>query len=419
MASTNPSQAGQYTPEYLTLRKSYRMVSIHITPQTGDICGALFEKGYIPSEVKYKATTDGIPIDRKAQILLDTVVDKVELDPSVYHGFMDILKSEGPSADTIVKQLEEAFKAEQALADCDNSSEDSFHSLPDLDAQAGESAPKPKQTRFICPFCTKCTLMQFFSETGCLQAAQSENTKGKSLFPYLDQSALSSDEKQLLENQLLDETKKIVFLFADTESSIINSFIERISVSELKNYVGNILSLLGSNEDLECLKKSENLFDVFFSLQPYKSFLNYEILQNIVKRFGNNEDQRLMEEYVSQFNKFCERSVFKVPPNIFHDSDPKPDDRMFSVKLAKQGYALLGDVVAVRKKLAKILKIEVMALQVCSISEGCICIEFLVSACVAVKIFPLSQSQFSALKDIDVTIQESPKPDKSEDLLTR
>ena len=421
MASINPSQPGQRTSEYLALRKSYRSVLTHITSQTGDICGALFEIGYIPPNVRTYATTDGIPSDQKAQRLLDTVIDKVELDPSVYHGFMSILKSEGPSADIIVEQLDEAFKAEQALPDCDHSNEDSFHSLPDPNALAGEKTPKPKlpvQTRFTCPFCGKCTLMQFFSKTGCLQAAKNKRAEGKSLFPYLDHSALSNDEKQALESQLLDETKRIVFLFANTERLIITSLTKRVSVGELKNYVGNILILLGSNEDIEYLKKSESLFDVFFSLQPYKSFLNYEILQNIVENFGNDEDQQLMKEYVSQFSNFCQRSVFEVPSNIFHDSDPKPGDKMFSVKLTKQGHALLGDVVSMKKKLAEILKIEVMALQLCSITDGCICLKFLVSGVVAEKIFPLSQLQIISLSEIHVRIQENPFSVDNEEHLT-
>ena len=144
MATSPHSVAGQSTPEYLTLRKSYQSVVTHITPQTGDICGALFEKGYIPSSVRNYATTDAIPNYKKAQELVNTVVDKVELDPSVYHGFISILKSEGPWADMIVEQLEVAFRAEQALADCDHSSEDSFHSLPDPDTPEGGNSVKPK-----------------------------------------------------------------------------------------------------------------------------------------------------------------------------------------------------------------------------------------------------------------------------------
>ena len=411
MESINPSQAGQYTPEYLALRKSYRNVLAHITPQTGDVCGALFEKGYIPPNVRTYATTDAIPNDRKAQALLDTVIDKVEVDPSVYHGFMDILKSEGPSADTIVEQLEEAFKAEQACAVCDNSSEDSSHSLPES-SRTNVPKPKPEATaRFICPFCGKCTVVQFFSKAGCPKATQQGSFKRHSLFPFLNHSALSRNEQLMLESQLLDETKKIVGMFASFEMSIIASLESKnVSVSKLKAFAGNYVRLLGSKEDVESLKKSENLYDIFFALQPFKSFFNYEIVESIIKQFGSDEDRQLMGEYYSQFNKFCERSVFEVPPNIFHDADPKPGDKMFSVKLTKEGYALLGDVVAMRKKLADILNIEVVALQLCCITEGCICIRFLISACVAGKIFPLMQAQYCALSDIDVIIQESPSP---------
>ena len=408
--SSNPSD-GQSTPHYVALRSSYRSLVAHFKAQPGDICDAFFEKGLITTAVRDFVRSRSVLEDEKAQKLMDSVIDKVELDPNVYYCLIGILKSEGRSADTIVEQLEEAFKAEKARADCVHSSEDSFHSLPDPDAQAGESAPKPKllaATRFICPFCGKCTLMQFFSKTGCLQAAQSKRTKGKSLFPYLNHSSLSNDEKQLLESQLLDETKRIVFLFADTERSIITSLTKRVSISELKNYVANILTFLGSKEDIEGVKKSENLFDIFLSLLPYKSFLNYEILQKIVKQFGNDEDQQLMEEYVSQFREFCQRSVFEVPSNIFHDSDLQPGDKMFSVKLTKQGHALLGDVVAMRKKLADILKIDVMALQLCSITDGCITLRFVVCGGVAEKIFPLSQEQIDSLSEIHARIQESP-----------
>ena len=138
------SDIGQSTPEYLALRNSYRLVVTHVSTQTSDICGALFEKGYVPPAVLNYVTTDGIPSDKKAEKVVSTLMTKVELDPNVYHGFMSILKSEGPWADAIIKELEEAYKAEQsALADCDRSSEDSFHSLPDPDTPAGKIA-KPE-----------------------------------------------------------------------------------------------------------------------------------------------------------------------------------------------------------------------------------------------------------------------------------
>ena len=134
MAKSPDAVANRSTPEYLAFRKCYRSVRIHITPQIEDIHDALFEKGYIPPSVQDYAATDAIPKEMKARSLVDTVIKKIELDPEVFHGFVSILKNEGPSADSIVEQLGEVFKAEQALVYCDHSSEDSYHSLSGTDS---------------------------------------------------------------------------------------------------------------------------------------------------------------------------------------------------------------------------------------------------------------------------------------------
>ena len=114
MAALQNSDAGQYTAEYLTLRKSYQLIVAHFKSQPGDICDAFFQKGYVPPAVRDYVRTHGIPDSEKAQKLVDTLSDKVELDPNIFHGFMNFLKHEGPWADTIVEKLEEIFKKEQA-----------------------------------------------------------------------------------------------------------------------------------------------------------------------------------------------------------------------------------------------------------------------------------------------------------------
>ena len=142
MAASPHPAGGQSTSEYLALRKSYRAVVMHFKTQPGDICDALFENGLIPPSVCDYVSTDAIPDERKAKRLINALMDKVEADPSIFLCLMSILKSEGPWANSIIEQLEEAFKAEQALADCDRSSEDSFQSLPDPDAPAGGTVKK-------------------------------------------------------------------------------------------------------------------------------------------------------------------------------------------------------------------------------------------------------------------------------------
>ena len=262
--------------------------------------------------------------------------------------------------------------------------------------------------------------MQFFSKAGCPKAPSHDSTEGVCLFPYLDDSALTKKEKIVLESRLMDDTQKMIRLFADTENSFIVSLGSKdVDVPSLRNYVGNLISKVGTKEpDRESLKESSTVSEIFCALQPFKSFFHYEIIESIVRVFGSPTDHQLMDEYISKFNEFCERSVFQVPPNIFHDSDPKPGDRVFSVKLTKEGQASLIDVVAVRRRVANILDIEVFALQLCCITEGCVCLRFLVSSQVAEKIFPLSDSKVSALQDIHVTFVEGPSPPTNKDVLT-
>ena len=406
MAATSIPNVDQSTPEYLVLQKSYTKLVAHIKFQPRDICSALFEKGHIPSTVQDYVTTLGIPDSMKADKIISSLMAKVELDQSVYHSFMNILKSEGPSADTIVKQLEEAFKAEQADSDC--SSEDSFHSLSDSDTPI-----RSPSITFICPFCKGCTVETFFSKNGCPSAKKNEQDP---LFPYLDLSALSESERLLLKGKLKDETIKMMYLFADTEDSVLVSLEKQnIGVARLRNYAENLVTKIGKEEEIERLRKSESVADVFCALQPFKSFFHYEVIERITQKFGSEKDNELMKDYISKFKQFCERSVFEVPPNIFHGTAPRPDDKVFSmVFTSKKEYTSLGDIADVRRKLANILNIDILALQLCSITNGSVYLRFSVSSQVAEQIFPLSQPQLTALGNIHLKV---PQATENEDLL--
>ena len=258
-------------------------------------------------------------------------------------------------------------------------------------------------------------MIQFFSKNGCPKAGQHDIAEGDSLFPYLDCSGLTKKERLVLECKLIDDTKTMICLFAETEDKLIASLeLEGVSISRLRNYAGNFMKKIGTKKELENLQKSENLYDVFFALHPFKSFFHYEIVENIAKQFGSQEDRQLMEEYVSKFNDFCRRSVFEVPPNVFHDSDPKPGDKVFSVKFTQEEHASLGDVVAVRKKMANILGIDVYALQLCCVTDGCVHLRFLISSQVAQNVSSLSQSQLRALNEIHVRVLKDFSPIEEE-----
>ena len=106
MAASDESR----TLEYSTLFEARKLLITHIKTELGDICDALFQKEYIPSEVKDVVETIGIPNEQKARRLVDTLLERVEIDPNIYYGFINILKDTGPWEDTIIKKLEELFQ---------------------------------------------------------------------------------------------------------------------------------------------------------------------------------------------------------------------------------------------------------------------------------------------------------------------
>ena len=249
-------------------------------------------------------------------------------------------------------------------------------------------------------------MKNFFSEDGC---PQQDSTPRESLFPYLDHSNLTENEKILYESRLKNDTTKMILLFANTEDSLIKSLeSQNISVGRVRNYAANFVRKLGTSEELKKLQNSNTLYDVFFALHRFKSFFHYEIVENIVRQFGNAKDCQVIDKYISEFKEFCKRSVFEVPPNIFHDSDTVSSDKVFAVKFTPEEHASLGDVVAVRKKLADIFNIDVFALQLCCVTDGCVCLRFLVSGQIADEIFPVTENQTSALSDNQIKLVEVP-----------
>ncbi len=105
------------TPEYLALTRSYKAVIEHVKEQPGTICDSLLEKGRVPTAVRDFVRNRSIFDKEKAEKLIDTVLDQVENDRSVYYDFMEILKNEGPWAERIIATLKECFAvAESELA---------------------------------------------------------------------------------------------------------------------------------------------------------------------------------------------------------------------------------------------------------------------------------------------------------------
>ncbi len=280
--------------------------------------------------------------------------------------------------------------------DVHSSGEDSFHSAPELPP-------------FSCPYCGKCSLEQFFSKDGCQK--KEKPTDSKALFPYLNLVNLNEDDKSRLEYRLEEDTDDIIELFSTFSMNICESLQNRqLSLDKIKH---SVLSLGAFSEsiavkvldkkDREEIKNAKSIDAIFVILTDYTSFFNYNIIEHIIKSHGSADDHKELEEYVSAFNAFSQRSVFEVPANIFSASKGRNTAKMLALKCTKDVYSLEG-VKSITKKIAKVFKLKPLSLQLRSIKKGCIELHFLISADVANQIFPVSPAHESALSEIGVRV---------------
>ncbi len=248
---------------------------------------------------------------------------------------------------------------------------------------------------FTCPYCQQCTLEQYLSEKGCPEAT------GKTLFPYLNTPALSDEDRLVLEATLTSDTEKMIRLFALTDSTILQNL--KADVTEVKNLVLTLVSSSKEEKYIAKLEKADTIPHIFVALRPYKSFLNYEIVNIIVAKFGSDEDKKIMEDYQIEFSKFCRRCAFEIPCNKL--SSARSEQKIVSVKLTSKGSSLCVAVLT-RDTIASILGMKPWELYLCSIEEGCMCLRFFLSAKVFAQFFPPTVSQLASLCEAEISILE-------------
>ena len=369
-------------------------------------CDALFAKGYIPSDVRDYTRIAAITGTDKARRLADIVIDRIKHNPNVFHGFIELLRR--PSTDDIVKKIKESYETElrkQNICFVRGSSNEDTKLSPKVSFDDS----------FVCPFCKKCTLEQFFSPEGCPVRAQLIAEDSTQKFPYLDLHHMNPIAVVDLEEQLIFETENIKTKFADFSLLTKKSLAENPNNS-LEDIKDCILSLEAFTEDKEVkvvdleskqeIKKAKSLSEVFMVLRTYNyiSFFNYQIIEHLIKHHGSADDRERLAEYLSALKEFSQRSVFEVPPSVF--SCQKRDSestKIFALKCTQRVITLDG-VQILKRKVAQILGLRSSALQLCSIKKGCVELHFLVSAAVADHIFPVSPSQHSALSEIGIRV---------------
>ena len=241
---------------------------------------------------------------------------------------------------------------------------------------------------------------------------QDQNDTSSS-FPYLDIRKLSEQEKLARHCELLKDSDKIMREFNDLTHNTIKSIDSRcVSVQELHTRLSGLgtynpilkeVPLL--RDQLDEIKRAENVEGVFSILHKYYSFFNYTVVEMLIGWFGTPEDKERLEIYMENFKMFCKRRTFECPPNIFGPVDKEKTNLVVKVEKSwgPAKACPLETVVRFRISLGDILGVKPWTLHLCRIDDGCMELMFQVPYFVEEDIFPLSVGQKRSLTAVGVT----------------
>ena len=222
---------------------------------------------------------------------------------------------------------------------------------------------------------------------------------------------LSSTEKAHLKN----DEQEMRRLFASLVTHTRDSVQERIPVVD---FAGSILALgayepaVGDrdrrllDEHREEIRSAKSVSEIFNILCAYWNYIDYKLLVYTIEECGTHDDSvvKRLQNYDEALQRFCKRRTFELPfPENGNGAENKKQEKLY-IKLNIPEDTLAEQMFPIRIKVAEILQLNPVTLQIRSVDKGCVQLIFLIPKFVAREIFSLiSDEQTSALsKDVSV-----------------
>ena len=222
---------------------------------------------------------------------------------------------------------------------------------------------------------------------------------------------LSPSEQEELHAMLDDDAREMKYRFGCLVTKTRDSVEKRIPI---QNFAGSILELGAYDpapegrdrslldEHREEIIGAQSVVEIFIILSAYWNYLTYEILEYTIELYGTGEDKKRLKSYNEELQKFCQRRIFELallPSGSGNGtgSASSPRQKKFSVKLNVREDITCEDLLRIRRRIAKILRVKLAALSINDVTSGCVQLTFLIPKFIAQEIFLLSSQQTSAL----------------------
>ena len=224
----------------------------------------------------------------------------------------------------------------------------------------------------------------------------------------MDTTGLTADEKDSLFGRLLCESRAIASQFYDLVFKTFTSLEERGNGP--KKLVVHLMSLQALDpvvekaspvtfqDRLDKMDKCTTVMDVLPVINDYISFFNYDVIEDIIKKLGSEDDQEMLQQYKKDFKSYCKRRIYEAPLTY----GPSGDCLVVMKKDCDFKNYTLNELKLFKHRLEKIFNITQYPLRLVSVDKGCIKLNFYIPDFVANEVFPLSRDQERALEGEDI-----------------
>ena len=254
--------------------------------------------------------------------------------------------------------------------------------------------------------CRNCSIFKICDD-GC------PNPDKDAVLPVLNETTavVTSLHHFHLEAQRQRETKQMMTTFANFAYETCESMKKKVTVEKFTVWLKQLEAfdkVSHCSESTSALlaqrineiSQAGSMEQVFLILSDYWSWYNHYLVEEIVNTFGDQDDQRRLDDFKENFSTFAQNRIGEFSQHEMSlgaaGGDKKRRPLLFKVDKIWDNIHI-NQLPDIHQNLASILGVNPHTLYFASIRQGCILMEFLIPSSVAQAVFPLSSSQKEAL----------------------
>lgn len=195
---------------------------------------------------------------------------------------------------------------------------------------------------------------------------------------------MSENEKEKVENDLLEKGHQVRKAFSSLVLKLCNSFADRgVKPIDVQLIVVNYGVPDGSCRSAFDFGKNDNMGDVFMVISQHSSWFNHQLFSVVVDEIGNQTEKHILQEYLEKcLVPYLKSCVFEIPSRSFSSCGSSSQKTSLFLKVFNKTLLTGSDIKTIQRNLARLLGLNTSILHFCHYEEGCLELFFSVSIAV-------------------------------------